>query len=255
MRRESARFRFAEDQLPMTTYVLVHGAWHGGWCWHRIVAHLQRASHRVLAPDLKSLGRDRTPPGNVTLETWTDQIVTLAQSQTDPIVLVGHSRGGIILSEVAERIPDHVRALVYVTAFLVESGRSVRDTAAADPDSLVGPAMIVAEDHQTASIRESAVREAFYGQCSDSDVVLAKSLLVPEPLAPLATPLHITDARFGSVPRVYVECTEDRAITHAAQRRMQNALPCRERITLDSDHSPFFSHSEQLADLLLGIQG
>jgi pimeloyl-ACP methyl ester carboxylesterase len=237
----------------MATYILVHGAWHGGWCWHRIVAQLLRARHRAIAPDLKSLGRDRTPPGEITLETWTAQIAALVQSQPDPVVLVGHSRGGIILSEVAERIPERIHTLVYVTAFLLENGRSLQDAAAEIPDSLVAPAMIVADDHQSVSLRDAAVREGFYGQCSDEDVVLAKSLLQPEPLAPLATPLRITAARFGTVPRIYVECTADRAITLAAQRRMQDALPCRERITINSDHSPFFSHSKQLAKLLAGI--
>ena len=238
----------------MTTYILVHGAWHGGWCWHRIVSNLRRASHRVLAPDLKSLGVDRTPPGDVKLDTWTDQIAALAAAQPDPVVLVGHSRGGIILSEVAERIPEHVRTLVYVTAFLLEDGRSLQDAADTDPESLVGRSIIVADDHKSASIRADAAREAFYGLCSDADVALAESLLVPEPLAPLVTPVHVTDARFGRVPRVYVECSNDRAITLAAQRRMQQALPCRERITLDADHSPFLSRVDPLTDVLLNLQ-
>jgi pimeloyl-ACP methyl ester carboxylesterase len=238
----------------MTTYILVHGAWHGGWCWHRIVSNLRRASHRVLAPDLKSLGVDRTPPGDVKLDTWADQIAALAAAQPDPVVLVGHSRGGIILSEVAERIPEHVRTLVYVTAFLLEDGRSLQDAADTDPESLVGRSIIVADDHKSASIRADAAREAFYGLCSDADVALAESLLVPEPLAPLVTPVHVTDARFGRVPRVYVECSNDRAITLAAQRRMQQALPCRERITLDADHSPFLSRVDPLTDVLLNLQ-
>jgi len=236
----------------MATYVFVHGAWHGGWCWHRIVARLRRASHRAMAPDLYSLGRDQTPPGTVTLASWTEQIAALAQSAAEPIVLVGHSRGGIVLSEVAERIPERIRALVYVSAFLLEDGHCLQDTAAEDTEALVLPAIVVADDHQSATIRESAVREAFYGQCSDEDVVLAQSLLRPEPLAPLATPVHVT-ARFGSVARIYVECTQDRAITHAAQRRMQAALPCRERVTLDADHSPFFCRAEELAAVLLRL--
>lgn len=238
----------------MTTYILVHGAWHGGWCWHRIVSNLRRASHRVLAPDLKALGVDRTPPGDVKLDTWADQIAALAASQPDPVVLVGHSRGGIILSEVAERIPERVRTLVYVTAFLLEDGQSLQDAADTDPESLVGRSIIVADDHKSASIRADAAREAFYGLCSNADVALAESLLVPEPLAPLVTPVHVTDARFGRVPRVYVECSNDRAITLAAQRRMQQVLPCRERITLDADHSPFFSRVDALTDVLLNLQ-
>jgi len=237
----------------MSHYILVHGAWHGGWCWHRVVAGLERASHQAIAPDLASLGRDRTPPGEVSLALWTDQIAALVALQPEPVVLVGHSRGGIVLSEVAERMPEKLRALVYVTAFLLEDGRSLREEAALDPESLVGPAMVIADDHETASVRDAAVRDAFYGQCSDEDVVLAKSLLVREPLAPLATPVHVSAARFGRVPRVYVECTADRAITLAAQRKMQAALPCAHRITLTSDHSPFFSHSEALTGILAGI--
>jgi pimeloyl-ACP methyl ester carboxylesterase len=237
----------------MTTYVLVHGAWHGGWCWHRVVAHLERDSHRAIAPDLKSLGRDRTPPGRITLADWTEQIAAIAQSEPEPIVLVGHSRGGIVLSEVAERIPDRIRTLVYVTAFLLENGRSLLGAAAAISDSLIGPAMVVSDDQQTVTLRDDAVRDGFYGYCSDADVVLAKSLLVPEPLAPLGTPVAVTAERFGTVPRVYVECSADRAIPHAAQRSMQNALPCRDRITLDSDHSPFLCRSRELAGILLRI--
>jgi pimeloyl-ACP methyl ester carboxylesterase len=241
------------ERSTMATYVLVHGAWHGGWCWHRIVARLQRASHRVMAPDLLSLGIDATPPELVTLRAWTDQIAALAESANEPIVLVGHSRGGIVLSEVAERIPEHIRVLAYVTAFLLEDGHSLVDCVAEQPDSLVTPAMIVADDHQTATLRDDAIREAFYGRCSDDDAALARSLLKPEPLAPLATPVRTTAARFGRVPRVYVECAADRAITHAAQRHMQSALPCRERVTLESDHSPFFCCPDELAAVLLRL--
>jgi pimeloyl-ACP methyl ester carboxylesterase len=214
----------------MATYILVHGAWHGAWCWHRIVARLRQASHRVIAPDLLSLGRDRTPPRAVTLAAWSGQIAALVQSAAEPVVLVGHSRGGIVLSEVAERIPERIRTLVYVTAYLLENGRSLRDAAAEDPQSLVVPAAMSFDDEeQTVSMREEAVRDAFYGRCSDEQVVLAQSLLRPEPLAPLATPVRISDSRFGRVSRIYVECT------------------------LDRDHSPFFSRAEELASLLLRI--
>jgi pimeloyl-ACP methyl ester carboxylesterase len=221
----------------MATYVLVHGAWHGAWCWHRLVARLRQDSHHVIAPDLLSLGRDFTPTRGITLASWAKQIAALVQSAAEPVVLVGHSRGGIVISEVAERIPERIRALVYVSAFLLDNGRSLSDAAAEDVESLVVPvAMSFDDEHQCVSMREEAVRDAFYGECSDEHVVLAQSLLRPEPLLPLATPLHISAARFGSVARIYVECTLDRAITHAAQRRMQAALPCRERITLATDH-------------------
>jgi len=239
----------------MATYILVHGAWHGGWCWHRIVARLERAGQRVLAPDLLALGRDRTPAGSVSLADWADQIAALIDAQPEPVVLVGHSRGGIVLSEAAERRPAAIRVLVYVTAFLLEDGCSLQSAAAEEPESLVGPNLIVADDQRSVRIRDEAVRDIFYGECSDEDVALARALLVPEPTAPLGTPVRTSAANFGRVPRIYVECTRDRAMTLRSQRRMQAALPCRDTITLDTDHSPFLSRPDDLAAALLRAAG
>ncbi len=238
----------------MATFILVHGAWHGAWCWHRIVARLQSQGHVVLAPDLHGLGRDFTPLGEVTLAGWTGQITQLIDDSPGPVILVGHSRGGLIISEAAEKRPDRIHSLVYLTAFLLRSGEQLHGSVAAtDPNSLVGPHMIVASDHLSASVADASVKEAFYGECSAEDVVLAKSLLRPEPLAPLVTPLHLTDERFGSVPRIFIECLRDRAITLPSQRAMQEALPCKQTFHLDTDHSPFFSRPDELANVLENI--
>ena len=237
----------------MATYILVHGAWHGGWCWHRVATRLERAGHRALAPDLLSLGRDRTPVGSVTLADWANQIAALIDAQSEPVVLVGHSRGGIVLSEAAERRPARIRELVYVTAFLLENGRTLQAAASEEPESLVGPNLLVADDQLSVGIRDEGVRDTFYGECTDDDVALARALLVQEPMAPLVTPLRITDANFGRVPRTYVECVRDRAMTLRSQRRMQSALPCRETITLDTDHSPFLSRPDELTAALLQV--
>jgi pimeloyl-ACP methyl ester carboxylesterase len=237
----------------MTTYVLVHGAWHGAWCWHRVLARLQRGAHRVLAPDLLGLGIDSTPPGRVSLGRWASQITRLIEAEPEPVVLVGHSRGGIVLSAVAERIPARIKTLAYVSAFLLQDGVSLQDAATRIPGSLAPTAMIVSDDHLSVTLRPEVVREAFYGQCSDEDVALAMSLLKPEPLAPLATPTRISAGRFGTVPRVYIECTKDRVISHEAQRQMQSALPCREQVTLHTDHSPFFSCPDELCAALLQL--
>ncbi len=86
---------------------------------------LRGAGHRVDAPDLAGLGADRTNPAGITLATWRDQIVALADEAVEPIVLVGHSRGGIVISEVAEARPDKIARLVYLAAFLLGDGESI----------------------------------------------------------------------------------------------------------------------------------
>jgi hypothetical protein len=99
-------------------------------------------------------------------------------------------------------------------------------------------------------LRADVVREAFYGRCTDADAAWAMSQLRPEPLKPLVTSPQTTATGFGRVPRAYIECTADRAVTLASQRRMQSVLPCDPVFTLDADHSPFISAPQALADVL-----
>jgi pimeloyl-ACP methyl ester carboxylesterase len=237
----------------MSTYVLIHGAWHGGWCWDKVVPRLEKLGHKVIAPDLPGLGRDKTPVNRVSLELWRDYVCGIAAAQSQPVILVGHSRGGIVISEVAEHRPKSVRTLVYLSAFLLRRGECLFDLAQQDHPSLVPPNMVMSEDKSYSTMRDSAVRDAFYGECSDDDVALARSLLQPEPTVPLATPVNVTEGNFGGVPRVYIECLRDKAIAPSLQKQMYRALPCRKVLSIDTDHSPFFSRPDELTAHLHGL--
>jgi pimeloyl-ACP methyl ester carboxylesterase len=237
----------------VAAFVLVHGAWHGGWCWHKIVARLRKAGHRATAPDLPSLGRDRTPLALVSLQTWTESVCRLLAAEVEPVILVGHSRAGAVISQAAEECPEKIRALVYLAGYLLADGESVSQKAKEDAQSLVGPNMQLSQDRRSWTLREAAVREALYGECSDEDVVLAQSLLAPEAVAPLMTPIRVSEAKFGRVPRVYIECLRDRAVSLSEQRRMVIAMPCRQVISMDADHSPFFSCPDELTTHLVAL--
>ncbi len=237
----------------MTTYVLIHGAWHGAWCWERVAPALERAGHRVLALDLPGHGMDRTPARDVTLDAYADRVCGALDEAGEPVVLVGHSMGGVVITQAAERRPEKVRALVYVTAFLPRDGESLVQIASEDREALVLPNLVMSEDQTSATLRPEAVRDAFYGACSAEDAARAQERLVPQALAPFQTPVHTTPENWGRVPRAYVECLRDRAITPPIQRKMRAALPCRKVVTLDTDHSPFYSASQELADRLLDL--
>jgi pimeloyl-ACP methyl ester carboxylesterase len=113
--------------------------------------------------------------------------------------------------------------------------------------------MIPVASGATCNLQPQVIRSALFGQCSDADYEHALARMTPEPLKPLVTPLKVTAQRFGSVPRAYIECLQDRTITLTAQRRMHAELPCDPVLTLDSDHSPFLSHPAELARLLGGL--
>ena len=232
------------------TFVLIAGAWHGAWCWAKLQPLLEAQGHLVLTPELPGTGSDPTDPAGVTLETWARFVAGIVESEPEPVTLVGHSRGGIVISRTAELVPERLRRLVYLSAYLVPAGGSLAETARTDGDSLVPPNMIPAVGGHTCHLREDVIRAALFGQCSDADFEYARARMTPEPLKPLVSRLRVSTARFGRVPRAYVECSQDRTVTLPAQRRMQADLPCDPVFTLDSDHSPFLSHPEELARVL-----
>lgn len=237
----------------MSTFVLIHGSWHGAWCWYRIIPRLRAAGHTVIAPDLAGLGADKTPLSEVTLDRWRDDAVRAIDSAAEPVILVGHSRGGLIISAAAEARPERIRCLVYLTAFLLRDGEALFSVSTLDPASALTGNLQISADGVSATVRDAVIDEAFYAGCPAEDIALARTLLQPEPLAPLGTPLHVTDDRFGGIPRVYIECLEDRAISPDAQRRFYTETPCHSVISLQTDHSPFFSAPDELAARLTGL--
>ena len=232
----------------MSTYVLVHGAWHGSWCWEPVATRLRQSGHKVTAVDLPGRAGDTTPHRDITLEMHADAVRKAIETASEPVVLVGHSMGGIVISETAERCTEDIRSLVYVCAFLLRDGQSLFDMAQADTASLVTPNLVADFAQGSATLKAGApLKEMFYGHCPDADAVRALAMLGPEPLPPLGSPVRTTSARFGKIPRAYVECLRDKAITPAAQRQMISATGVDRVLAIDTDHSPFFSEPATLA--------
>jgi pimeloyl-ACP methyl ester carboxylesterase len=235
-------------------FVLVHGSWHGGWCWNKVAPLLERHGHHVETLDLPGRGADQTSASALTLKDYVDRVGKVVAAQSSPVVLVGHSMGGIVVTQLAEEMPDRVQALVYLAAFLPKNGQTLIELAQQDTESHLGPNLVIREDQGDHVVRPQAVGEIFYHDCGDDDAASAIARLVPESLAPVMTPVQTTDQRFGRVPRFYVTTTRDRAISLAQQRRMYTAMPCREVNAMDTGHSPFLSAPEALASHLDRIQ-
>lgn len=234
----------------MSTFVLVHGAWHGAWCWYKLASRLRARGHTVLAPDLPGHGVDRTPIAEVTMAAYVERVVSVLDRAPGPVVLVGHSMGGAVVTQAAEERPDLVRHLVYVAAFAPGDGQSVLQLARADKDDRLGATMVFAADRKSITLKPETIRGSFYADCPDEDLALAQSLLVPQAAAALVGTMHLTDANYGRVPRSYVECTQDMAVSIGAQRAMPGRTGCRKIYTLDTGHSPFLAAPDPLAAIL-----
>ncbi|HVN62154.1 MAG TPA: alpha/beta fold hydrolase [Gaiellaceae bacterium] len=239
----------------MASFVLVHGAWSGSWAWEKVAPLLEAAGHRVDAIDLPGRGSNPAPPAEMTMDAYARHVADRVEAAGEPVVLVGHSMGGMSISAAAELVPDRIETLVYVTAFLPGDGQSLPELAKGNPDELVQSNIVVDEAAGLCTVRPEVQREAFYGECSAEDAAWGTARRVPESLAAIGSPVHLTEERAGSVPRVYVECTRDRALTIAQQRRMWAARPCERVLTLESDHSPFLCVPAELAAHLLAVAG
>ena len=239
----------------MASFVLVHGAWGGSWVWERVTPFLEAAGHHVDAVDLPGRGSNPAAPAEMTLEAYARHVVDRVEAAGGPVVLVGHSMGGMSITQAAELVPDGIETLVYVTAFLPNDGQTLPQLAAGNPNELVQSNLVVDGAAGLSTVREEVQREAFYGECSAEDAAWATSRRVSESLAAMLAPVHLTDERADSVPRVYIECTLDRAITIEQQRRMQATRPCEPVFTMESDHAPMLCAPQELAGHLLAIAG
>jgi pimeloyl-ACP methyl ester carboxylesterase len=235
----------------MSAFVLVHGAWHGGWCWEQVIPLLEATGHVVLAPDLPGHGDDHTPFAQVTLDTYVRRIRDTLALLDEPAILVGHSMGGAVISEVAEADPRRTRTLVYVAAFLLGDGQSVLGIAA--NESVLLPGIAWAADGQSATVPPALARDAFYSRCKERDAEAATARLCAQAALPVVTPVRVTEERFGSIPRTYIECVHDRVVSPSSQRSMYAATSCSRVVSLAADHSPFYSTPRALADILLSL--
>lgn len=237
----------------MSTFVLIHGAAHGGWCWYKVVSLLEKQGHTVLAPDLPGHGRDKTPVSAVTLQLYVDRVCKLLDAQREPVILVGHSMGGGIITQVAEERPERIKRSVYLAGAMPRNGQSMLERFKNDTESASLANFVIAPDQSYATFREAGLKEAFYEDCSEEDIALAKLLLAPQAMAPLITPVKTSEAKWGRVPRVYIECLRDRALTPPFQKRLYTAVPCQLVLSMDTSHSPFFSAPGELARHLTAL--
>ena len=174
----------------MATFVLVHGAWHGGWCWSRVAARLRAGGHTVWTPTLTGVGeRVHLAHAGIDLETHiADVLSVIGAEELDGIVLCGHSYGGMVITGVADRATERVRSLVYLDAFVPEDGQSLLSLQPAERQARMRASAAKGDGWRIAPITAAHfnVREA-----ADRDWVDRRC--VAQPLQTFAQPLRSTD--------------------------------------------------------------
>jgi pimeloyl-ACP methyl ester carboxylesterase len=227
-----------KKRTTLTDVLLVHGGWHGGWCWDAVAHRLARLGHRVLAPTLSGLGdRSHLGASTVGLDTHITDVVNAATwGELDDFVLCGHSYGGMVISGAAEHLVGRIRGLVYVDAFLPANGQSCADLASGSPpvrDSLVPP----------------PPAEAF-GIASATERARVQRLMTPHPANTLLDTVALTDARDRIERKTYILATSSSTPDFARAHASIAADPAWRTFGLPTGHHPMMDAPDALVDII-----
>lgn len=226
----------------MATFVLVHGAWHGGWCWERVARLLRQAGHEVYAPTLSGGGeRSHLLAASIDLTTHVLDVVNeITWKELDDFVLVGHSYGGMVVTGVAEQCAEKIRSIVYLDAFLPQDGQSLYD--------IVGGA-----HGSDAGIVQPLSAEFFAVNAADRAWV--DSMMTPQSEATFTQRLTVTGALDRIRRKTYVRALQG-AIP--AFRMIADGLKVQDNwtcIEIDCGHDVMIDQPQALADILVSVAG
>jgi len=239
----------------MANFVLVHGAWHGGWCWQRVTAALQAQGHRVHAVTLTGLGeRAHLLSPSITLDTHIDDVISAIEvEELHDVILAVHSYAGMIGTAVADRLGKHLKHLVYVDAVVPKPGESWSSTQS------------TATQQQRLSAAQSTTRFSFpppdpevFGLI-DADHAWVKRRQTPHPGNTYQAPLNFDVQRVAAIPRTFVNCTQPALATIEPSRlRVKDAkfwdgawLSNSRIVEIKTGHDPMISEPAALAKILM----
>lgn len=192
----------------MTTYLLVHGAWHTGECWTRVTPLLEAAGHRVLAPTLTGYGDTVHLAGpEVGLDTHVADVTGLIREEdlTD-VVLVGHSYAGLVISSVANELPDRVARLVYLDAMVPEDGESAADVLPVT-QGLIDLALASESGWRVPPMPELPPPAGLFGVTDPDDIAWLRTMLSDQPVRCLQQPVRLDNPATRAIPRTHIHCT------------------------------------------------
>jgi len=232
----------------MTTYVLVHGAWHGGWCWRRVSDRLTAAGHRVFCPTLTGLGeRSHLLSREVNLTTHIQDVVAVLESEElNEVVLVGHSYGGIVITGVAARAKARLKQLVYLDSAIVADGESWSD--ALPPEAVAARRKAGAD---SGGVSLPLQKAEFFGIEDAADRAWVDRRMTPQPFGPFDQKMHWGGPVGNGVPKLYVDCIEPAFPGLAGVKNRYRGKPDWAWTEIKTGHDAMVSAPEETAKLLL----
>lgn len=229
-------------------YILVHGAWQGGWCWELLAKELRQQGHTVSCLDLPGHGKNSFPLSKVTYDIYYQSLEDEIKKHKN-IILVAHSMSGILAAPLLDKYPDRISHLFLIAAFVAQNGQSLLDIAIAGGPSEIPNLLLTDEKDNTQSLDLRKAKTALYHDCPSDLADWAIQQLQPSPIEPFMRPIHWIDSGKTRNKRTYIVCEEDRDVHVSTQLGIVKSYPC-QTVKLKSGHFPFLSNPKQLAQIL-----
>jgi len=231
------------------TYVLVHGAWHGGWCWERVAIRLRAGGHRVFTPTQTGLGeRSHLLSGSITMETFVQDLVNVVEfEELSDIILVGHSYGGRSVAGLADRMPQRIRRLVFLDAGLPEAGKSYLDAL----PSKRRETRLKQASESPGGLSIAPPPDLDFGVIDPADAAWVRRHLTPQPLGSYSTPVPLRNPIGNGVPCTYIRCTAPPFPTTDPSARYAISRQDWEYLELATGHDAMITAPQELSEILL----
>lgn len=235
-----------------TPALLIHGAWQGAWAWDAFAPLFRARGWDCRAVDLPENGRPGAGGGPASLDAYVAQCAEVLDA---PGVVIAHSGGGVVASQLAEALPERVRCIAYLAGMMLPSGVGFAEVLAAlagerAVSAGIGPYLRWSDDGLFSSVPPQAALDIFLHDCPPEAARRAADSLRPQRETGRALKATLTAGRYGRVPRIYVEALNDRSVVLEVQRRMQTLSPGARRLSIDCGHVPQLARPERLAEML-----
>ena len=221
-------------------FVLIHGAWHGGWCWEGVIQELEKQGHTAEAPTMpgQNLGDDRS---GIKFDDYVDKIISVLAKQDIPVVLVGHSSAGFLLQMAAPKAPEKIQQLIFHNAFILPDGKSQFDLVPPEAAEGMTAAAKASPDNSVPVIEEFVRQQLMAGEPIEKQDSLI-SRLVPQPIALFTTPINARNFAKLNIPLSVVFCKDDVSLPPGAYLGMAQGLGDYQLIEVDGSHETLFTN-------------
>lgn len=225
--------------------VLIHGAWHGGWCWEGVTQELEKAGHTAEAPTMPGHNPD-DDRSKIGFEDYVNKIVSVLKQQAAPVVLVSHSSAGFLMQAAAPKASDKVERMIFLNAFILPNGKSQFDLVPKEASEGMTTAAKASPDNCVPVMEDFVRNMLMAGDPKEKQDDLI-SRLVPQPISLFTTAVNTEDFEKLTIPKSVVFCKDDASLPPGAYLEMAKGLGEYELIEVEGSHETLFTNPEVVA--------